>query len=280
MDEKSQVIKHDLEMFYDVPFAVKSRTDYNDPLYFISPQNDLGELFEVKIYFRQRIRMIVEVEPQKYAASMIEEINNAGIDKRKIFLGYVEQIIQKCSRFEFFVNQYLLDITTSEAWKEKWNSFRIRATQIIEDPLNEEEEIQIVQEWARMFVGLIMSLLEIEKIVERGFSEGKVTQVLHNRYERNPVNRELCLSANGYTCKICGFDFRQFYGELGYKFIHVHHIEPVSSYGGEYYPDPVKDMIPVCPNCHAMLHRVNPPIKPERLQEIIESQRKQEYGHE
>lgn len=280
MGEKSWVIKQDLEMFYDVPFEVKLRMDYNDPLYLISPQNDLGELFEVKIYFRQRIRMIVEVEPQKYAASMIEEINNADIHKKKLFLGYVEQISQNCSRFEFFVNQHLIDITIPEAWKEKWNSFRIRATQIIEDALNEEEEIRVVQEWARMFVGLIMSLLEIEKIGELGFAEGRVIQVLQNRYERNPVNRELCLSANGYKCEICGFDFQQFYGELGYKFIHVHHIEPVSSHGGEYYLDPVKDMIPVCPNCHTMLHKVNPPIKPERLQEIIEIQKEQEYGHE
>lgn len=69
MDEKGQSIKQDLEIFYDVPFEVSMRMEYKDPVYCITPQNYLGELFEVKIHFRQKIRMIVEIEPQKYAAS-------------------------------------------------------------------------------------------------------------------------------------------------------------------------------------------------------------------
>jgi 5-methylcytosine-specific restriction protein A len=30
---------------------------------------------------------------------------------------------------------------------------------------------------------------------------------------------------------------------------------PISTIGKEYLLDPVKDLVPVCPNCHAMLHR-------------------------
>ncbi len=279
MKDITQTIKRDLEMFYDVPFEVKLQMNYNDPIYYISPQNDFGELFEIKIHFRQRIRMIVEVEPQKFAASMIEEINNSDNNKRNLFLTYIGQIKKRCSKFEVFVNQRMVDISISEIWDEKWNDFRIRATQIIEES-TDEKETEIILEWARLFVGLVMSLLEIEKIGEHGFAEGKVTQVLQNKYERNPVNRELCLSINGYRCKICDFDFEKFYGKLGYHFIHVHHIEMVSSHGGEYYLNPAKDMIPVCPNCHAMLHRANPPLKPGQLQEIIEIQKEQENDYE
>ena len=269
MDGKSQKIKQDLEYFYDVPFEVATRMEYKDPVYCITPQNYLDELFEVKIHFRQKIRMIVEIEPQTYAASMIEEINHPDEDKKKLFLAYVDQINRKCSKCEFLVNQNLADISSPAIWEEKWNSFRIRATQIIEDVLDDTSETNLMQEWARLFVGLILALLKIDRIEELGVAEGKVTQVLQNKYERNPVNRELCLSANGYKCKICGFDFEKTYGSIGHEFIHVHHLEMVSAHGGEYYLDPVNDMIPVCPNCHAMLHRENPPIKPDRLREII-----------
>jgi 5-methylcytosine-specific restriction protein A len=50
-------------------------------------------------------------------------------------------------------------------------------------------------------------------------------------------------------------DFEKMYGELGRGFIHIHHVVPISTIGKEYLLDPVKDLVPVCPNCHAMLHR-------------------------
>lgn len=50
-------------------------------------------------------------------------------------------------------------------------------------------------------------------------------------------------------------DFEKQYGELGKGFIHVHHIVPISTIGGNYRIDYEKDLVPVCPNCHAMLHR-------------------------
>jgi 5-methylcytosine-specific restriction protein A len=35
--------------------------------------------------------------------------------------------------------------------------------------------------------------------------------------------------------------------------------------GNNYIVDPVKDLEPVCPNCHAMLHRKDPPYSIEEL---------------
>ena len=57
----------------------------------------------------------------------------------------------------------------------------------------------------------------------------------------------------------CGIDLAEKYGEKGEKFIHVHHLKPVSEVGAQYEVDPIKDLIPVCPNCHAMIHRRAPP---------------------
>lgn len=88
-------------------------------------------------------------------------------------------------------------------------------------------------------------------------------------YERNPQAREECLRHHGRACKVCQIDFGEQYGDIGMGFIHVHHVVPVSDIGHEYHIDPVNDLIPVCPNCHAMLHKQSPPFTVEQLVEII-----------
>lgn len=101
------------------------------------------------------------------------------------------------------------------------------------------------------------------------FYEGAVTKVLANRYERNPKARQQCIEKLGCKCNVCGCDFSERYGELGEGFIHVHHIVPIGSIGKEYVLDPIKDLVPICPNCHYMLHRSNPPMKPEELKKLL-----------
>lgn len=95
--------------------------------------------------------------------------------------------------------------------------------------------------------------------------------VLVNKYERDPAKRLQCLNHFGYSCQICSFSFEELYGDLGKNFCHVHHIEPLSEVGGEFDIDPKKDLIPVCPNCHAMLHKKNPALKPKELIKLLKS---------
>ena len=87
------------------------------------------------------------------------------------------------------------------------------------------------------------------------YSVGAKKQVRVNAYERDPRARRACLKHYGYTCAVCGFEFEKRYGELGKNFIHVHHLNPLSLTDEGYLLDPVADLRPVCPNCHAMLHR-------------------------
>lgn len=79
-----------------------------------------------------------------------------------------------------------------------------------------------------------------------------------NAYERNPKARQACLAHYGYACQICGFDFERVYGAMGKDFIHVHHKEDLACVDAEYQVNPIEDLIPVCPNCHAMLHQKKP----------------------
>lgn len=94
-----------------------------------------------------------------------------------------------------------------------------------------------------------------EIINSQGIFEGALKSVLVNKYERNNHARMMCLSKHGYSCSVCGLNFEQKYGEIGRNFIHVHHIIPISTIGREYQIDPEKDLVPVCPNCDAMLHK-------------------------
>jgi 5-methylcytosine-specific restriction protein A len=52
-------------------------------------------------------------------------------------------------------------------------------------------------------------------------------------------------------------------------FIHVHHVLPISELGPDYNLNPIEDLRPVCPNCHAMLHRQQPPLSIEALRSIL-----------
>lgn len=81
-----------------------------------------------------------------------------------------------------------------------------------------------------------------------------VTRIGVNRYERNPDARRLCLAFHGTTCAACGFSFEASYGNIGAGFIEVHHLVPPELLGSSYELDPIADLVPLCPNCHAMAH--------------------------
>lgn len=84
--------------------------------------------------------------------------------------------------------------------------------------------------------------------------EGARIQITATTYERKPENRAKCLEKWGTTCQICGFDAAKIYGSEFSGLIHVHHIQALSEVGQEHEINPEKDLIPVCPNCHMILH--------------------------
>lgn len=90
------------------------------------------------------------------------------------------------------------------------------------------------------------------------FVEGGQADVHGVRYERDRDARMKCIEHYKCKCYVCGFDFEKAFGELGRGFIEVHHINPIaerSNIEGEYRVDPIVDLRPLCPNCHAMIHR-------------------------
>jgi predicted HNH restriction endonuclease len=101
------------------------------------------------------------------------------------------------------------------------------------------------------------------------FFEGGLRTVRVNRYERNRQAREACLSHYGTVCAICEFDFDAVYGITGGRGIHVHHLRELSEIGGGYRVDPITDLIPVCPNCHAAFHSAQPALTPDDVRALL-----------
>lgn len=113
---------------------------------------------------------------------------------------------------------------------------------------------------------------EFDDEEESLFSEGAKKTVVVNKYERSPQARKACLEKHGYKCKVCEFSFLEKYGEIGKGFIHVHHIKPIAAIAKDYKVNAEDDLVPVCPNCHAMLHTKTPPLSIEELRVILTEQ--------
>jgi hypothetical protein len=135
-------------------------------------------------------------------------------------------------------------------------------------PLTNEQLSSIRHEYAanypqlkeildQIFVGYqagVSGLLPEEVAETPPLFEGAVHKITVNAYERSPEARQKCIAAQGTTCCICGFSFGAVYGPEAEGYIHVHHVRPLSKVGKEYVVNPVEDLRPVCPNCHAVLH--------------------------
>lgn len=128
--------------------------------------------------------------------------------------------------------------------------------------------LELEKQW-ESFASL-QSFLSPEELPESNlYDEGAIQKVTVNAYERNVTARKKCVEHYGASCFICGFDFGKVFGELGYGFIHVHHLQPLSEIKAKYQVNSINDLRPVCPNCHAMIHRRSPSLSIEEIQVVL-----------
>lgn len=103
----------------------------------------------------------------------------------------------------------------------------------------------------------------------RAYSEGRKQTTTTTRHERDPQARQDCIDYWGAECYICGFDFGKTYGEEWSDFIHVHHETPLAEVEEGHEVDPVEDLKPLCPNCHAIVHKRTPPYTPAEVRNMM-----------
>ncbi len=112
---------------------------------------------------------------------------------------------------------------------------------------------------------------------ERKYYEGGKIRATVEQRKRDARAREECIKIFGYSCKICGINFEKFYGDIGKNFIEVHHKNELSLLSEETTEtDPRKDLIPVCSNCHSMIHRKTPCYEPKEIKKILNERRKRD----
>jgi 5-methylcytosine-specific restriction protein A len=104
---------------------------------------------------------------------------------------------------------------------------------------------------------------------DASYPEGARKSITVNAYERNPQARAACIAHFGLKCSVCDLLLEDRYGAIAAGFIHVHHTVPLAAAGPDYRINPRKDLRPVCPNCHAVLHRRTPPLSIAEARRLV-----------
>ena len=141
---------------------------------------------------------------------------------------------------------------------------RFRSSKIVEGQATDDMAKEAKREDVAFAVGLEKVVGDVA--IETTFEEGQCGQVTRNIYERSDEARTICLQHHGWRCCVCSLLFEEEYGTKGVSFIHVHHLRPLYASGGGVQTDPVNDLRPVCPNCHAMIHAGGKLLTPEEVQ--------------
>ncbi|KDN59697.1 HNH endonuclease [Exiguobacterium sp. AB2] len=100
--------------------------------------------------------------------------------------------------------------------------------------------------------------------------EGQERYYYGKRYEREASNRKRAIEIHGVNCIVCDFNFEAAYGERGKDYIEIHHLKPLSTLKEPMRVDAETDLVPVCSNCHRMIHRrAEQVLSPDQLRQLM-----------
>lgn len=216
-----------------------------------------------------------------YSAELLAVMAAVDRQRQTTFAAVARLMAGKEIRLSLRINEVVVD-ASADLPAAPWRRFEMTASRLSSAAAQGQEFVTSeLSDLALTFLNLAFALLPVEEgegedaaVLTEGLPEGAKTRVEVNRYERSPVNRAACIAAHGLRCKACGFDFEEFYGPIGNGYIEVHHTTPVSAMGGAYVVDPIRELAPLCANCHAVVHRRSPPLGVEELAANINELRK------
>ena len=222
---------------------------------FFSPNDSEGQVqYEAVLHTIHLEPKLGEEQTKKLLAFCLEETKDEGLwgkYNEKVKTLYV---VSKCRRFDTPFSMTRL----SKASDEK--------------PISENYGYSYTVVFDHIGPPPSDEIISPEEIVDprKYFEGGTITRSV-NAYERSIAARNKCLVHYGYDCTVCGFNFEHTFGSIGDGFIHVHHLRSLTNIDGEYEVNPIEDLRPVCPNCHAMLHKRDPTYSIAELQALRES---------
>ena len=212
------------------------------------------------------------VMPEDSAGGLVRQLGRWTQDNPDAWRAAVEEVSTQDVALTITVNHEILD-DPREPPEGLWRAFSIEGWARIPARTAEEITRSLITVASPVLALALNGLLEQDEGMElptfETLPEGALTTVRVNRYERNPINRLRCLSHYGTACWVCGLDFGERYGPAAVGFIEVHHRIPVSAMGAGYLVDPIRDLVPLCSNCHSAAHRRNPPYQPSEIRELL-----------
>lgn len=221
-----------------------------------------------------------EFRPGSFARDLIHDMAAAGVERKAAFSAIAKSLSRDGAQLSMRVNNNPISVERPDIWPGEWEKLELSLLRspVDLDPQDSGKIDAQVLTWGGRLLGMLIALLPLEEADFQsdadihGLPEGAVERIEVNRYERSPLNRAACIAIHGYSCKACDIEMATVYGPIGERYIQVHHITPVSQLGAGYLINPAEDLVPVCPNCHTMLHRQDPPLSVAQLREVIAHQ--------
>jgi 5-methylcytosine-specific restriction protein A len=216
-----------------------------------------------------------------FAGMTLERLAAAQQSAMERFVSHCETLQRSNVIVELRLDGVETPITEFAGRRGQWSriGWALKSRPMVVPSLEDNSTQQLVAHWGALTLSLALDLLDLEPINELSVAmsegvryEGRELEVLSRRYERDRIARELCIAHFGYACVACSRVLADVYGIVAHQFIHVHHKNPLSLKKSEAVVDPVHDLVPVCPNCHAMLHQKSPPYSVEELREMLKRQ--------
>jgi 5-methylcytosine-specific restriction protein A len=238
---------------------------------------DSKHTFGIRVTIGWR-RVEVSFEPGAFAAPLLGEMGETDPEGRAVFVSMLSSCQAAGAELRFRINGQDRAYSDPAIWSTPWTRLELllRKGNLEIGDLDAGPEIEILREWALRFVAAIIAVLpldggseEIPPDNQQGFPEGAATTVTVNRYERDRRNRAAAIAIHGSRCKGCDMSFSERYGEIALGFIEIHHIVPVAKMPPMYIVDPSKDLVPLCSNCHSVVHRQDPPMSVEALRQLL-----------
>lgn len=234
--------------------------------------------FSIRIKFSWK-SLGISFVPDSFSGDLIRDMGQSKKTARIVSSSFAGALNQYGSSLDVQVNGDKINLADIDSWPVDWTTLVLNYNQVGVEPDLDQifDGGSVVLQQCLNYLGVIVPLLPIEKgsyeVPLEGLPEGLLFREETNRYERNRLNREACIAIKGTTCLVCGFNFAETFGDIGDGYIHVHHVIPVSQLGEGYIVDPSSDLVPVCANCHSMMHRTDPPVSVDELRSIMNKHR-------
>jgi len=271
----AQFVSAETGLACDVTHGVDSQGDL---WYLLRPAGvHVDHAFAVRSTLRWR-RIVVAFEPGKFAGDLLAAMGKADSTGRRAFQAVLAECTNHGAEIEFYVNDVQRDPQKEETWPAHWSRVSLTLKRRIDPAVRDHDAgLESVLRWSRLFVAAIIALLPLqaseagEQPPFVGVAEGAAIIQQSTRYERDSRNRAAAIAIWGCECQACGLDFATQYGDIANGFIEVHHIEPISQLDPNTVIDPARDLVPLCPNCHAVAHRRSPPYSVEEIRRMLAS---------